>query len=109
MGEASLTSHEDTYVHFKHRFISNDSDSARTKKGVILPRFSIGMHLATIVKPPFTMPDPPMPATALPTINIFDEVATPDRRDPSSKTPRKTMKQIVEELSQNFDMVVGVN
>ena len=105
--KTSLTSHEDTYVHFKHRFISNDS--ARTKKGAILPRFSIGMHLATIVKPPFTMPDPPMPATALPTINIFDEVATPDRREPSSNRPRNTMKQILVELSQNVDVEVGVN
>jgi hypothetical protein len=65
------------------------------------------MILAMIVNPPFTMPDPPMPATALPTINIFDDVATPDRRDPSSKRPRKTMKQIVEEISRNFYMEVG--
>jgi hypothetical protein len=105
MEGTSLTSHENTYVHLKHRFIS--SDSARMKKGVILPRFSIGMHLATIVKPPFTMPDPPMPATALPTMNIFDEVATPDRREPSSNRPRKAMKQILEELRHNFDMEVG--
>ncbi len=79
------------------------------KRGVILPRFSIGMHLAMIVKLPFTMPDPPMPATALPTINIFDEVATPDRREPSSNRPRKTMKEIFEELSQNVDVGVEVN
>jgi hypothetical protein len=65
------------------------------------------MILAMIVNPPFTMPDPPMPATALPTINIFDDVATPDRRDPSSKRPRKTMKQIVEEISRNFYMELG--
>jgi glutamine synthetase len=65
------------------------------------------MILAMIVNAPFTMPDPPIPATALPTINIFDDVATPDRRDPSSKRPRKTMKQIVEEISRNFYMEVG--
>jgi hypothetical protein len=61
------------------------------------------MHFATIVKPPFTMPDPPIPATALPTMNIFEEVATPEMREPSSKRPKKTIKQIVEGLSQRFD------
>jgi hypothetical protein len=59
------------------------------------------MHLAIIVKPPLTMPDPPIPATALPTINIFDEVATPQRSEPSSKRARKTIKQIMKSVSRN--------
>jgi hypothetical protein len=49
------------------------------------------------------MPDPPIPATALPTMNIFDEVATPERREPSSKRPKKTIKQIMESFSQSSD------
>lgn len=68
------------------------------------PRFSIGMHLAIIVKPPLTMPDPPIPATALPTMNIFDEVATPQRSEPSSKRAKKTIKQILKGVSQNFNL-----
>ena len=51
-----------------------------------------------IVKPPFTTPDPPMPATALPTINILDEVATALRREPNSNSPKKTIKQTLEEV-----------
>ena len=48
------------------------------------------------------MPDPPIPATALPTMNIFDEVATPERREPSSKRPKKAIKQIEDSVSQKF-------
>jgi hypothetical protein len=44
-----------------------------------------------IVKPPFISPAPPMPATARPTINILDDVATPQRREPNSKRHRKSM------------------
>jgi len=53
----------------------------------------MGIHLAMIVKPPLTTPDPPMPATALPTMNIFEEVATALRREPNSNSPKKIMKQ----------------
>jgi hypothetical protein len=58
------------------------------------PRFSIGMHLAMIVRPPFTIPDPPIPATARPTMKTFDEEATPQMREPSSKKAKKTIKHI---------------
>ena len=45
-----------------------------------------------MVRAPFERPEPPMPAMALPTINISEEFATPHRRDPSSKSPRKKRK-----------------
>ena len=38
------------------------------------------------------MPEVPKPAIALPTINIFEDVATPHIREPSSKMPKKARK-----------------
>jgi hypothetical protein len=45
-----------------------------------------------IVNAPFMSPEEPIPATARATINIFDDVARPQRRDPSSKMKKKTKK-----------------
>ena len=41
---------------------------------------------------PFKIPEVPIPATARPTINIFEEVATAHIKDPSSKMAKKAMK-----------------
>jgi hypothetical protein len=38
---------------------------------------------------PFIMPEVPIPATALPTINIFEEVATAHIKEPTSKMKKK--------------------
>jgi hypothetical protein len=35
-------------------------------------------------------------------MNIFDEVATPERREPNSKRPKKTIKQIMKEVSEHL-------
>jgi hypothetical protein len=51
----------------------------------------MGIQQAIIVKAPFIRPAPSMPATALPTMNIFDELATAERREPNSKRPKKTI------------------
>ena len=59
-----------------------------------------------MVRAPFERPEPPMPAMALPTINISEEVATPHRRDPSSKSPRKNRK-VYWKLVSFAMMVVG--
>jgi hypothetical protein len=59
----------------------------------------MGIHTATIVKAPFTMPEPPMPATALPTMNIFEDVATPQMREPNSKSAKKNIKVIAKNVS----------
>ena len=59
---------------------------------VIPALFSSGTQAAMIVRAPFIIPDAPIPATALPTINIFDEVATPQSNDPNSKSARKEIK-----------------
>lgn len=55
-------------------------------------RLCIGKMLAKILSAPFTMPEDPIPATARPTISIFDEVATPQMREPSSKSEKKPRK-----------------
>lgn len=54
--------------------------------------FANGAQAAMMVRAPFERPDPPIPAMALPTINIFEDLATPHKRDPSSKSPRKKRK-----------------
>jgi hypothetical protein len=46
-----------------------------------------------MTRAPFMIPELPIPATALPTINILEDVATPHIRDPNSnviKNPRNT-------------------
>lgn len=59
---------------------------------IIVGRLDMGTHPETIVKAPFKMPEPPIPATARPTINIFDDVEIAQIRDPSSKTKKKATK-----------------
>jgi hypothetical protein len=49
-----------------------------------------------IVRAPFVKPDPPSPATALPTINIVEDLETPHSKDPNSNTPKKTRKVYLE-------------
>lgn len=39
-----------------------------------------------------TRPEPPIPATARPTINILDELAAPHSAEPNSKNVRKVRK-----------------
>jgi hypothetical protein len=53
---------------------------------------AIGTHPAMMVKAPFRIPEVPMPATARPTINIFEEVATPQIKEPNSNMAKKAMK-----------------
>jgi hypothetical protein len=55
-------------------------------------RFSRGTHAAMIVKAPLIIPDAPSPAIARETISIFEDVETPQSRDPNSKSARKLMK-----------------
>jgi hypothetical protein len=54
--------------------------------------FAIGTHWAMIVKAPFRMPEVPIPAMARPTISIFEEVAMPQIREPSSKIAKNARK-----------------
>ena len=60
---------------------------------------SNGIHTAIIVKAPFIRPDPPIPATALPIMNIFEDVATPQRREPNSKRAKKNINVIARKVS----------
>jgi hypothetical protein len=45
-----------------------------------------------IVSPPLRIPAPPHPAIALPTINMLEDVDTPQMRDPTSKRARALRK-----------------
>lgn len=49
-----------------------------------------GRTAEMMVKEPFEMPVDPIPAMALPTMNIVDDWATPHSRDPSMKRKKKT-------------------
>ena len=55
----------------------------------ILGLLDIGTHPEMMVRAPFKIPEVPIPATALPTINIFDDVETAQSKEPSSKTAKK--------------------
>jgi hypothetical protein len=58
--------------------------------------FLSGTEAVMMVRAPFIKPDPPIPATALPTINMSDETETPHNRDPNSKTTKKARKVYLE-------------
>jgi hypothetical protein len=55
-------------------------------------RFSRGRAAAMIERAPFNKPADPRPATALPIMNMFDEVATPQISEPSSKRAKNQRK-----------------
>jgi hypothetical protein len=54
--------------------------------------FAMGTHPAMIVKAPFRIPEDPIPAIALPKINIIEEVEMAQINEPNSKRAKKTMK-----------------
>jgi hypothetical protein len=49
-----------------------------------------------IVRAPFVKPDLPSRATALPTINILEDLETSHSKDPNSNTPKKVRKVCLE-------------
>jgi hypothetical protein len=49
----------------------------------------MGELAETIVRAPFMMPEPPIPATARPTIKALEDWADPQTADPTSKIKRK--------------------
>jgi len=55
-------------------------------------RLANGTDPATIVRPPFWRPAVPKPATARPIINIFEDEAMPQSKEPNSKTAKKVKK-----------------
>lgn len=60
---------------------------------ISIGRVSGGPASAMMLSAPLTMPLLPMPATARPTMNIGEETAVAQRREPSSKTATKIMKE----------------
>ena len=56
---------------------------------ISIGRLCIGAALLMMVTAPFCNPEPPMPATALPTISMLDDEATPHSSEPSSKSKKK--------------------
>ena len=71
--------------------ISNVSGPERKPEGNARALFSRGIDADNIVSAPFDTPELPMPAIALPTINILEEVETPHTNEPSSKRAIKAM------------------
>jgi hypothetical protein len=51
-----------------------------------------GTEAVMIVNAPFCRPAVPMPWMALPMMSMLDDVATPQRSEPSSKSAKKLMK-----------------
>ena len=66
---------------------SNVSEPGRNVQAL----FSRGIEADNIVSAPFPTPELPIPAIALPTMNILEEVETPHINEPSSKTAKKAM------------------
>lgn len=48
---------------------------------------------------PLERPELPIPATALPTINMSDDLATPHKSDPNSNRARKVRKEYCDLLA----------
>jgi len=69
---------------------------SRAQKNMLQQRlrglFSSGAEALMMVNAPFTSPAPPSPATALPTINMLEDTATPQSKVPNSKRARKERK-----------------
>ncbi len=64
-------------------------------------RLCIGAIAPMMVSAPLVRPEAPRPATALPTINMFEDRAAPQMVDPISKRPRKAMKVFWQLLVHN--------
>jgi hypothetical protein len=45
-----------------------------------------------MINAPFSKPDPPIPATALPIINMIDDLAAPQMADPTMKSTTQVRK-----------------
>ncbi len=54
--------------------------------------FFVGRMAEKIVTAPFASPAEPIPAIALPTMNMADELAAPHMADPTSKMIKKVIK-----------------
>ena len=52
-------------------------------------RLCIGTAAARMFMAPFNIPEDPIPATARPIINIFEELATPQINEPISNRAKK--------------------
>jgi hypothetical protein len=69
---------------------------SQSKKGQndinILGLLTRGIVTEMMENAPFMSPAHPRPDTALPTMNMLDEVATAQSKDPSSKTAKKQRK-----------------
>ena len=64
------------------------------------------MAAATMVNAPLRIPAPPHPAIALPMMNIAEDLATPQMRDPASKR-RKALMKVILKQSISEDLLSG--
>lgn len=62
-----------------------------------------------MVNPPFKMPAPPAPEIALPMMNITEDCATPQMRDPASKITNAPMKTVWEQsISKDLSLLLAL-
>ena len=74
----------------------------------LLGRDSIGVAAATMTNAPFKIPAPPHPASALPSINIIDDCAAPQTKDPATKMRKAEMNMFWEwRFSPNLSIKDG--
>jgi hypothetical protein len=64
-------------------------EKTETMRPVKTGRCSMGVTIAITDNPPDTTPEPPTPAIARPTMNIVEELATPQRSEPRRKIAKK--------------------
>jgi hypothetical protein len=64
-------------------------EKTETMRPVKSARCSMGVTIAMTDSPPDTTPEPPTPAIARPTMNIVEELETPQRREPRRKMAKE--------------------
>lgn len=78
-------------------------------EGLIHGLLCNGTAPATIVRAPLDIPEDPIPAIARPTMSIFDEVATPHIKEPSSNTVKKPRNTHYTESADHCGLSKGIS
>ncbi len=98
-------SKDDANEFWQHRERSGQplrGTSCREKGERSLGLDSIGTAAATMTRAPFKMPAPPAPATALPAMNMREDVAAPQIKDPTTNIMKAPMKISFEAMTQRL-------
>ena len=88
-------SHDVFVLHEKHipmYATTNVRSQASAEGDYVLGALCLGTHAVIMTKAPFISPEPPIPETPRPTINILDDVETPHINDPNSNIAKNERK-----------------